>query len=146
MNSAEDSELNDKAMATEDDIALDHALRALLPPPKVSSNFTSLVLQKIQEPPKQKTALTSWLRWPVLARATAALACAAVFAVVMLQRRENLEVATGAKRFAAVTSAASQTLPPEAVVAVFKDFEAVKNLPAATPTVDYALLAALGSE
>jgi hypothetical protein len=159
MNSADDSELNDKAMAgrltpeevsalsdLEEDVALGQALRALRPPPKVSTNFTALVLQQIQERPKQKTSFTNWLRWPVLARATAGLAFVAIFGVVMSQRRENLEVTTGARKFAAVTSAASQTLPPEAVVEVFKDFEAVKNLPAATPTVDYALLAALGSE
>ena len=132
----------------EENLALGQALRSLPPPPQVSSNFTSRVLQELNRParPERTEGWVSWLRWPGFARLTGAAAVLAVgFVVLQHQRHEQMEKTV--RTFAGVVSAVAPNQPqaqPEAVVSVLKDFEAIRRLPDSAP-VDYGLLAALGS-
>jgi len=134
----------------EENMALGEALRNLSPPPEVSSNFTSRVLEELNRPARTDRAdgWLEWLRWPGFARLTGAAAVLAVGFIVLQnqhQRREQMDKTV--RTFAGVVSAVAPNQPsaqPEAVVAVLKDFEAIRRLPDSAP-VDYGLLAALGS-
>jgi hypothetical protein len=172
MNDADFSELIDKAMAgkltpeeevrwngllaerpeLEEDLAVGRALQALPPPPRVSSNFTALVLQQIQREKRagerrDSTKPRGWFRWPGFARISAIAAVTLVLAVAGLQLRQEHELQAAAQTFAGGMSKVSETRnAPEAVVAVFKDFAAIRNLSEQSEAVDYKLLAALSPE
>jgi len=138
----------------EDEVALGEALRALPAPPAVSSNFTSLVMQEVRQTATESARpVKSWWRLPRLVGfgATAAIAALIVFNVV--QRREveqaQIEEAKHAEAAAARIAARVRavTSSPEAeaenMLDVFRDFEAIRQLPPNTPGLDEAFLSAL---
>jgi hypothetical protein len=131
-----------------ENLALANALRRLPPPPRVSSNFTALVLQQLNQPhaPVYENPWVAWLRWRGFAKLTGA---AAVFAVgfMALQHQRQAQMEKTVRTFAGLVSAVApnQTqIQSEGAVSVLKDFEAIRQLPDAA-AVDYGLLAALGS-
>ena len=136
----------------EEELALAEALRALRPPPSVSSNFTSLVMQEIRRTEsKQSIRRPSWLRWPGLIRIAAtgaAVIIAVTFTVVRQQEAKEARQAaeTIAASFQAVTRSPQAQAEAEAenALAVFRDFEAIRQLPPNTPGVDDSFLSALG--
>lgn len=171
MSDAEFNELIDKAMAgrltpeeeirwnailaerpdLEVDVAVGRTLKALPPPPAVSSNFTALVLEGIRREERaghQKEAASGWslLRWRGFAKISAIAAITGVLAFAGLQLREQHQAKAGAKTFVGGVNKMAETreAAPEAVVAVFQDFEAIRNLSESSEAVDYDLLKALG--
>ncbi len=131
----------------EEDAAVGVALRAMPPPPRVSSNFTALVLQEInRETHATQFFWVQWFRWPRLARfaGTAVVAFGLSFAVLHHERQQD-EMANTVRTFASAVSAVSagqKDVQPEAIVTVLKDFDAIRQLP---DSVDYGLMAALRS-
>jgi anti-sigma factor RsiW len=171
MNDAELSELMDKAMAgrltaeeqtrwnallakrpeLDEDVAVGIALQALPEAPAISSNFTARVLEEIRreeraDERREPRGFLGWLRWPKLARASAFAALAVALSFAGLEIRERQEVKAAAKTFVGGVNrvAESRNGRPDAVVAVFQDFEAIRNLSESSDAVDYKLLTALG--
>lgn len=171
MSDADFSELIDKAMAgkltpeeesrwnallaerteLEEDLAVGRALQALPPPPAVSSNFTARVLEAVRlgeraGDRKGRRGWEGWWRWPRLARVSAIAAVAVFLAFTGLELRERHEVKAEARTFMVGVSKVAdrgKEAAPEVVVAVFQDFDAIRNLPERSEGVDYDLLKAL---
>jgi hypothetical protein len=143
----------------EEDLAVGRALQALPPPPPVSSNFTALVLRQIRHDERatargaERGNAHRWFHWPGWARVVAMAAVAAVLAFAGLQfhqqqLRDEHDVTIAARTFVGEINKVAETHEapaPEAVVAVFKDFNAIRNLSESSEAVDYDLLKALGS-
>jgi hypothetical protein len=161
MQNPDPNELIDKALAGRltpeelarhpelaEDTALGHVLKSLPAPPKVSSNFTALVMQEVRrEQARPARSPFRWLRWPRLAPVTAALALGGVLILTAVQHRQSLQNTKTAETIAGgVTAVASAEMDPKSVVAVFKDFDTIRSLPDTGSTVDYGLLAALRTQ
>lgn len=169
MNEAEINELIDKAVAgrlsvdeeiqwaallaerpeLEEYLAVGQGLRGLPEPPAVSTNFTARVLQQIEMDARaeQRARPVGWFRWPRLARVAATAAFVFAVALGSLKMRTQTELAEAALKFErSVNALAMENREPEAVVAVFKNFEAIRQLPDSAAGVDSVLLGALSSE
>lgn len=168
MKNFDENELIDKAMAgrlnadeqrlwdallaerpeLEAELQIGRALRGMPKPPEVSSNFTSLVVQQInQTPPKTRgTTWLDWLRWPRFARiAGVAVITVGIGATLIHREVEQRRVAATVRNFAGGISAvaAKPDAEPQVVMTVLQDFEAIQRLPANETYVDNDLLAAL---
>jgi hypothetical protein len=168
MKNFDENELIDKAMAgrlnadeqrlweallaerpeLEAELQIGRALRAGAKPPPVSSNFTALVLQQINQNAAETRPVgwLDWLRWPRLARiAGVAVITVGVGATLIHREVEQRRVAATVRNFAGGISAvaARPDAQPQVVMAVMQDFEAIQRLPASETYVDNDLLAAL---
>lgn len=132
------------------DAEIGRALRELPKPPAVSSNFTAQVLHGINRPtPKRVTTWRDWLRFPRLIRATGLAVVVFGLGIAVIRHQEPPhQVAESVKNLTAGVAALSEggNSKPEQIVTVFKDFDAIRNLPANASDIDYSLLAALRSE
>jgi anti-sigma-K factor RskA len=131
------------------ELEIGKALRAM-PPPAVSSNFTSLVMQRLSDRAETNSSnWLSWFRWPRLAAAvgTAVVVLGLSFAAFN-QRREHDELAASVKSFTGGLKvvAVREDAQPDAVVRLLQDFDAIRQLPTASNDVDYGLILALGNE
>ncbi|HUS37316.1 MAG TPA: hypothetical protein VM680_18360 [Verrucomicrobiae bacterium] len=168
MKNFDENELIDKAMAgrlntdeqrlwdallaerpeLEAELQIGRALGGMPKPPPVSSNFTALVLQQINQPaPESRRAgWLDWLRWPRFARiAGIAVITIGLGATLIHREVEQRRVAATVRNFAGGISAvaAKSDAEPQVVMAVMQDFEAIQSLPASETYVDNDLLAAL---
>lgn len=126
---------------------LGKAMRELPKPPAVSTNFTALVMQKIDslEPARRPAPWLSWFRFPRLARlAGAAVVVAGVGSVVLFeQRSRQRELSDTVKSFASGLNIVAEQPQPDVIVSVMQDFDAIRQLPMKSGDVDRELLAAL---
>jgi hypothetical protein len=170
MKNFDENELIDKAMAgrlnadeqrlweallaerpeLEAELQIGRALRGIPKPPQVSTNFTALVLQQInQAAPNTQTQPVGWLDWlrgPRFARiAGIAVVTIGLGATLIHREVEQRRVAATVRNFAGGISAvaANPNAEPQVVMAVMQDFEAIQRLPASETYVDNDLLAAL---
>jgi hypothetical protein len=137
----------------EEELALAEAIRALPSPPPVSSNFTSLVMQEIRraEASEKRAARPLWPRLIRLAAAAVVLALGA-FTFVQHQEVKQAQQAAdilsanikAAQALAATVKAVKNTPDAETenALSVFRDFEAIRQLPPNTPGVDDGFLSA----
>jgi hypothetical protein len=170
MKNFDENELIDKAMAgrlnteeqrlwaalvakrpeLETEVEIGRALRSVPKPPKVSTNFTALVLQQVDR--FEQSAASSWakwLRWPKVIRlpfwAGAAMVVLGLGVTINHNRKQEL-VAKSVESLAgglSVVSVVEPDVQPHIAVVLARDFEANRNLPA-SDNVDYELLTALG--
>jgi anti-sigma factor RsiW len=167
MNDADLQELLDKVMAgrlspdekrrwnallaerpeLEEEVALAEALRILPGPPPVSSNFTSLVMQEVRRTQMESTRpeRRPWFPLLRLLRVGATVAVATVLVFTVVQRREGKQAREAAETIAASVQAVtySPDAETENALAVFRDFEAIRQLPPNTPGLDDKFLSAL---
>ena len=165
MKNFDENELIDKAMAgrlnteeqrlwaallaerpeLEAELEIGRALRATPKPPAVSSNFTALVLQEINKPaPKRSRWRVSWLTWPRLVRAAGVAVVALGIGVQISHTRRVEKQEAALKNFTHGLNvvAAETEVQPQAMVALLKDFEAIRQMPVVSD-VDKDLLTAL---
>ena len=119
--------------------ALEH-----LPNVPISSNFTSLVLQKVRaEQPRSLTEQRGWMRYRFarLATGLAAATIAGVLSIHHYRRAEQQEMMARVTGFTEVASALSSEQAPNLLL---QDFEAIKRLAVpAESELDLELLVAL---
>jgi len=131
------------------EIEIGQVLRRMPRPPAVSSNFTALVMREIGRSHSTRAASWSfsWLTWPRLVRASgvAVVALGIGFQVVHQNKVDQQRQVTQTMRsFAGGLNAVATTpgVQPEQLISLAQDFDAIRNLPAASD-VDNELLAAL---
>src|ERR1044072_9302082 len=123
MKNFDENELIDKAMAgrlnadeqrlwdallaerpeLEAELQIGRALRGMTKTPQVSSNFTALVLQQVNQPAPQKRPTTwlDWLSWPRFARiAGIAVVTVGIGATLIHREVEQRRVAATVRNFA----------------------------------------------
>jgi hypothetical protein len=132
------------------ELEIGKALRKIPAPPAVSSNFTALVMDHVRRasPSRDTWWNFHWLTRPRLVRASgvAVVALGIGFQVAHQNKVEKQQVAQTVRSFAGGLNvvAANPRVQPAQVISLAQDFDAIRNLPAASD-VDNDLLAALRS-
>jgi hypothetical protein len=131
------------------EIEIGHALRKIPQPPAVSSNFTALVMQEVRRSHSTRAVSWSfsWLTWPRLVRASGVAVVALGIGLQVIHQSKvdkQQKVLQTMRSFAGGVNAVApgQGVQPEQLISLAQDFEAIRNLPAASD-VDIELLAAL---
>ena len=130
----------------EEEVALAEALRVLPKPPSVSSNFSSLVLQEVRRTKvgRNRSHTGGWLFLSRFLKLGATAAVVVLLAFSVSQRREVSQSRDAVETIASSVQAITHSPEVEAenTLAVFRDFEAIRQLPN-TPGLDDRFLSAL---